>query len=101
MMEDEIKKLKEDQQKEDEELGAREKELDKQIEEAENSNKTWKTVGLGILKAAVYTGIGFGLGSFFGAAAGLVSSVTSSWQSRGEANEKIRKLKEEREKIRS
>ena len=30
MMEDERKKLKEDQQKEDEELGAREKELDKQ-----------------------------------------------------------------------
>ena len=61
-MEEDLKRLIVEQQKEENELDAKEKELDKQIADAENSNKTWKTFGKGLLQAALYTGIGFGLG---------------------------------------
>ena len=60
MMEDEVKELKEIQQREDDELDLKEKELDRQIKEAENSNKTWKAIGWGLAKA-----VGSGVAGFF------------------------------------
>jgi hypothetical protein len=61
-MESDLKQLKEEQQRIENELDAREKELDKQIADAENSNKLWKAAGKGLIKAAAYTAIGFSLG---------------------------------------
>jgi hypothetical protein len=53
-MEYELEHLKEDQQREDDELNSKEKDLDKLIKEIENANAAWAAIK-GIGRAALYT----------------------------------------------